>query len=181
MPGRYPSSLNMIILEWGGWAWPGWNALVAIGTLALAASTVWAVRSERRRNREERWYGQLVATAASLRAAAAAVPIARLGLLVEARRPSVTSVLLYRLAGRTWPTDAATVMETSRLMAATSSLALVESRLTKDARRAAEAYRAAWKAVQDRVDDETCQEELMKAATLFAEQIEDQARRFLRP
>ncbi len=170
----------MLVLDWVGWDWSGWNALVAFGTIALAGVTTWVSLRERRRTADQRWYEQLVAAAANVRAVAAAVPMMRAGLILEAKPPPTVATLSFRLSGRPWPIDSASVMTLSALLtAATSSLALVELRLTKEGRAAASEYWAARDGLLAEPGDEEHARRLTDAAVDVARAIEAQARRLM--
>ncbi len=170
----------MQVLDWGGWGWPGWNALVGVGTLALACVAAWVSLREGKRTAEQRMYEQLLMAAANLRAVAAFAPMMRAGLVLEANPPPLVFSVLYRLRGRPWPMDASVIRGASRpLTLATSSLALVEPRLTAEGRVAAGAYRESQDALFANPENEKLLHDLINAANRLAAAIEVQPRQLM--
>lgn len=170
----------MVVVEWTGWAWPGWTALVGIGTLALAGVTVWVWVFERRRTAEQRRYERLVEASAHLRAVIGVIPVMRAGLMLEATPPPVLISLFYRLGGRPWPMGISSLTATIDTLAkARSSMTLIRPLLDKAGRLAADEYERSINLMRDAPGDRETMNRTIGAAETLADHIDRSARRLM--
>jgi hypothetical protein len=124
----------MAVFDWSGWGWPGWSALVAVGTLALAGVTVWVTLGERRRIAEQRRYERLVDAAVNVRVAASVIGLVRVALIIEEDRPLV-ALAEHRSA---WLPGTMELMELGSVISrANGSVRLVYALLSSEAKAAA--------------------------------------------